>query len=160
MTGEKMWERFIPKYVEGLGSSILIISGWGFMQNFLASFWSLPGGYIADRIGNKKSFLLFNLMAIAGYVIAIVFTSWIAVFIGLIFFSAWNAIAFPASASLITKSLGAGKTAMGLSMQSITRRIPMMIVPVLGGVLITTYGLIEGIRITFAISIVLCSVGL
>src|SRR6266496_1478424 len=86
MTGEKMWERFIPKYLEGLGSSILIISGWGFLQNFLASFWSLPGGYIADKIGNKKSFLIFNLMAIAGYIIAIVFTSWIAVIIGLIFF--------------------------------------------------------------------------
>jgi MFS family permease len=160
MTGEKMWERFIPKYLEGLGSSILIISGWGFLQNFLASFWSLPGGYIADKIGNKKSFLIFNLMAIGGYVIAIVFTSWIAVFIGLIFFSAWNAIAFPASASLITKNLGAGKTAMGLSMQSITRRIPMMIGPVLGGFLITAYGLIDGIRITFGVSIVLCSIGL
>lgn len=160
MTGEKMWERFIPKYLEGLGSGILIISAWGFLQNFLASFWSLPGGFIADRIGNKKSFLIFNLMAICGYVIAIVFTSWIAVFIGLIFFSAWNAIAFPASASMITKNLGPGKTAMGLSMQSITRRIPMMIGPVLGGFLITAYGLIDGIRITFAVSIVLCSIGL
>lgn len=160
MTGEKMWERFIPKYLEGLGSTILIISAWGFLQNFLASFWSLPGGYIADRIGSKKSFLIFNLMAIGGYLIAIVFTNWIAVFIGLIFFSAWNAIAFPASASMITKNLGVGKTAMGLSMQSITRRIPMMIGPVIGGILISSYGLIEGIRITFAISIVLCSIGL
>ncbi len=160
MTGEKMWERFIPKYLEGLGSSILIISGFGFLQNFLASFWSLPGGYIADRIGNKRSFLVFNLMAICGYVIAIIFTSWIAIFIGLIFFSAWNAIAFPASASMITKNLGPGKTAMGLSMQSITRRIPMMIGPVLGGVLISTYGLIDGIRVTFGVSIVLCSIGL
>jgi MFS family permease len=99
-------------------------------------------------------------MAIGGYVIAIIFTSWIAVFIGLIFFSAWNAIAFPASASMITKNLGAKKTAMGLSMQSLTRRIPMMMGPILGGFLISAYGLIDGIRITFAISIVLCSTGL
>src|SRR5260221_468124 len=49
---------------------------------------------------------------------------------------------------------------MGLSMQSITRRIPMMIGPVLGGFLITAYGLIDGIRITFGVSIVLCSIGL
>ncbi len=36
----------------------------------------------------------------------------------------------------------------------------MMIGPVLGGVLISTYGLIDGIRVTFGVSIVLCSIGL
>jgi len=160
MTGEKMWERFIPKYLEGLDSSIYIIAGFGFLQNFLSSFWSLPGGYIADRIGNKKAFLIFDLIAMLGYIIAIVFTSWIAVFVGMIFFSAWNAISFPASASLILKNLGKGKTAMGLSMQSVTRRFPMMIGPLLGGFLITEFGLINGIKLTFASGIILCLTGL
>ena len=34
-TGEKLWERFIPKYLDGLGASILIIGAFGFLQNFL-----------------------------------------------------------------------------------------------------------------------------
>ena len=119
LTGEKTWERFIPKYLEGIEGSYIIIGAFGFLLNFLAAFWSLPGGYIADIIGNKKAFLVFDLMAIGGYVIAIVFTSWIAVFIGMIFFSAWNAVSLPASMSLITKSLGGKKTAMGISMHSI-----------------------------------------
>jgi MFS family permease len=160
LTGEKTWERFIPKYLEGIETSIIIIGGFGFLQNFLAAFWSLPGGYIADLIGNKKAFLVFNLMAIGGYVIAILFTSWIAVFIGLIFFSAWNAISLPASMSLITKSLGGKKTAMGISMHSIIRRFPMMIGPIIGGVLITAYGLVTGIKLSFGISIVLCLIGI
>jgi len=160
LTGEKTWERFIPKYLEGIEGSLIIIGGFGFLQNFLAAFWSLPGGYIADLIGNKKAFLVFNLMAIGGYIIAILFTNWIAVFIGLIFFSAWNAISLPASMSLITKSLGGKKTAMGISMHSIIRRFPMMIGPIIGGVLITSYGLIAGIKLSFGISIVLCIIGI
>lgn len=160
LTGEKTWERFVPKYIEGIGGSLLVIGAFGFLQNFLSAFWSLPGGYIADAVGNKKAFLVFNLMAIAGYIIAILFTSWIAIFIGMVFFSAWNAISLPASMSLITKSLGKGKTAMGISLHSIIRRFPMMIGPILGGFLITSYGLISGIKITFGISIVLCLTGI
>ena len=53
LTGEKTWERFVPKYLEGIEASIIIIGGFGFLQNFLGAFWSLPGGYIADLIGNK-----------------------------------------------------------------------------------------------------------
>src|SRR5438876_1673782 len=62
--------------------------------------------------------------------------------------------------SLITKSLGKGKTAMGISLHSIIRRFPMMIGPVFGGFLITSYGLISGIKITFGISIGLCLIGI
>ncbi len=159
-TGEKTWERFIPKYLEGIGSSILIIGGFGFMQNFLGAFWSLPGGYIADWIGNKKAFLVFDLLAIGGYIIAVIFTSWIAVFIGMIFFSAWNAISLPASMSLISKSLGNKKTAMGISMHSIIRRFPMMLGPLIGGFMITSFGLITGIKLSFGISILLCLTGI
>lgn len=154
--GEKSWERFAPKYLEGLGGSVLIIGGLGFLQNILGAFWSLPGGYIADSLGNKKAFYVFNFLAIFGYVIAILFTNWTAVFIGMIFFSAWNAISLPASMSLITKALDNKKTAMGISMHSIIRRIPMILGPVMGGFLITQYGLIPGIKLCFGLSILLC----
>jgi len=160
LTGEKTWERFIPKYLEGIEGSFIIVGAFGFMMNFLAAFWSLPGGYIADIIGNKKAFLIFDLMAIGGYIIAIIFTSWIAIFIGMIFFSAWNAISLPASMSLITKSLGGKKTAMGISMHSIIRRFPMMIGPIIGGVLIGSYGLVVGVKVSFGISIILCAAGI
>jgi MFS family permease len=160
LTGEKTWERFVPKYLEGIEASILVIGGFGFLLNFLGAFWSLPGGYLADMLGNKKAFLVFNVMAIVGYIIAILFTNWIAVFIGMIFFSAWGAISLPASMSLITKALGGKKTAMGISMHSIIRRFPMMIGPIIGGYLITGYGLIKGIKLTFGISIILCLLGI
>lgn len=158
--GEKTWERFIPKYIESVGATALIIGGLGFLGNFLDAVWALQGGYIADKFGSKKAFLVFNLMAIFGYSIAIVFTSWIAVFIGMLFFSAWSSVALPASMSLIKNELGAKKTAMGLSLYAIIGRVPMAIGPVIGGFLILSYGLILAIKIAFAISIAFCIIGL
>ncbi|OQP51017.1 MFS transporter [Niastella yeongjuensis] len=160
LTGEKLWDRFLPKYLEGIGATTLIIGALGFLQNILNAFWSLPGGYMADRLGHRRSFLLFNLTAIAGYLVAIFFTNWIAVFIGMIFFSAWSAISLPASMSLIAKSLGSSKTAMGISMHAIIRRIPMAVGPIVGGFLITSYGLVAGIKTAFIISLVFCLLGM
>lgn len=159
-TGERLWERFLPKYLGAIGASVLLIAGLGFLQNMLGAFWALQGGYLSDRLGNKKSFLVFNLLAIFGYGIAIVFTSWIAVFIGLIFFSAWSYISLPASVVLITKALGNSKTVMGLAVNSLVRRIPMAAGPVLGGILIMSYGIVDGVRIAFGISILLCIAGI
>jgi MFS family permease len=159
-SGEKLWERFIPEYLNGLGASVLIIGGFGFLQNFLGAVWALPGGYLADLLGSRKAFMIFNILAIIGYIIAIVFDSWIAVFIGMIFFFGWGNVALPGSMSLITKTLGKSKTVMGISVHSIIRRFPMMIGPLIGGLLIMNFGLITGIKIAFAVSIVLALIGM
>lgn len=159
-SGEKLWERFIPEYFETIGATVLIIGGLGFLQNMLGAIWALEGGYLTDRFGTKRSFFLFNLLAIAGYLIAIIFTNWIAVFIGMIFFSAWSTISLPGSMSLITEALGNKKTVMGISMHSFIRRIPMAAGPVTGGLIIMRFGVIHGIKISFAISVLFCLTGL
>jgi MFS family permease len=159
-SGEKLWERFLPKYFESIGATVLIIGGLGFLQNMLGAIWALQGGYLADRFGTKKSFFLFNILAIAGYLIAIIFTNWIALFIGMIFFSAWSNISLPGSMSLISEALGSKKTVMGISMHSFIRRIPMAVGPIIGGIIIMHYGIIYGIKISFAISVLLCLTGM
>lgn len=159
-SGEKLWERFLPKYFETIGATVLIIGGLGFLQNMLGAIWVLQGGYLSDKLGTKKSFFFFNLLAIAGYLIAIIFTNWIAVFIGMIFFSAWSNISLPGSMSLITDALGSKKSVMGISMHSFIRRIPMAIGPVIGGIIIMNYGVIYGIKISFAVSVLFCLIGM
>lgn len=159
-TGEKLWERFIPKYLEELGTTVLLIGAFGFLQNFLGAVWALPGGYLSDMLGNRKSFLIFNILAIFGYAIAIAFTNWIGVFIGMLFFFGWSNVALPGSMSLITKTLGKNKTVMGISMHSIIRRLPMTVGPIIGGWLIMNYGLVSGIKIAFGCSIILSLIGI
>jgi MFS family permease len=49
---------------------------------------------------------------------------------------------------------------MGISMHSFIRRIPMAAGPVIGGILITSFGIIHGIKIAFSVSVLLCLAGM
>ena len=157
---ERLWERFLPKYLEEIGASYMILGGLGFLTNFIGAVWALNGGYVFDKFGAKKAFVIFNLLAICGYIIAILFHTWYAVFAGFLFFSAWNNLALPASMSVITGELGKQKSVMGISMHSIIRRIPMIIGPLIGGLLIGAYGLNNGMVIIFIAAAAICAGGI
>ncbi|MFA4987080.1 MAG: MFS transporter [Candidatus Brocadiia bacterium] len=165
--GEKMAERFLPIYLVALaGAQGELLAGMlNALTNLLGALYSFPGGYLSDRLGTKKALLVFNLLAIFGFAIVIVFRSALAVFVGSFFFLSWTAISLPATMSLVAQALPRNKRTMGVTMHSLIRRIPMAIGPVLGGLFIwwgihisngdKDQGTIIGIQIAFVAAIVL-----
>jgi MFS family permease len=147
--GEKMAERFLPIYLMALGGGALTIGLLGGMTNLLSALYSFPGGYLSDRLGYKKALLVFNLIALFGYAIVIIFPYWQAVIIGAIFFLSWSAISLPATMSLVSRVLPQDKRTMGVTMHSLVRRLPMALGPIIGGVLIGIYGDKTGVRLAF-----------
>ena len=158
--GEKMAERFLPLYLVALGGGALSVGLLNGMDNLLSALYAFPGGYISDRFGYKRALVIFNLLAMAGFTIVILFPYWQAVILGSVLFLSWTAISLPASMSLIAQVLPHNKHTMGVSMHSLVRRIPMALGPVLGGVLITQLGEIDGIRWAFITALVLGGVSL
>lgn len=152
--GEKMWLRFIPKYLEVLGATVFIIGLSDFISTVLAAVYSLPGGIISDRFGFRRSLIFFTVLSIAGYIILLLFPSWPAVIIGMFFFLAWTNLSQPALFAFIGKALPDDKHVMGLSIISIVNRIPRTIGPVIGGILIGSLGFVRGIRMALLLSIV------
>jgi MFS family permease len=55
----------------------------------------------------------------------------------------------------VGEALAANRHAMGIGMQSVIRRVPAMISPILGGLLIDRFGVVPGVRIALLISILL-----
>ena len=153
--GERIGERFIPKYIETLGAGILIIGLYGGLQNLLGALWSLPGGILSDRLGTKRALLVFNIIALIGYLIVILIPLWPAVLVAAIFFLAWSALSLPATMTMVSDLLPKSKRAMGVSMHSIIRRIPMGLGPVIGGALIMNYGVVTGVRLAFGFAFIL-----
>ncbi len=153
--GEKMAERFLPIYLLALGGGILSVGFLNGMDNLLSALYSYPGGYLSDRLGYKRALVVFNLVAMSGYLIVILFPHWLAVFIGSAFFLSWTAISLPATMSLVSRVLPQEKRTMGVSVHSLTRRIPMALGPVIGGVLIGLYGERTGIRLAFVAAFLL-----
>ena len=94
--GEELWKKFLPKYLEALGASTGIIGLFGTAQDFFDAVYQYPGGWIADRFGRRRAFLIFVLLASAGYVIYVLSPSWPFVFAGLALTMAWQTMASPA----------------------------------------------------------------
>ncbi|MBM4399322.1 MAG: MFS transporter [Candidatus Cloacimonetes bacterium] len=151
--GEKMAERFLPIYLIALGGTPIIIGLLNGMDNLLSALYSYPGGWLADKLGYKKALFIFNLLAIFGYLIVVIFPSWYAVLIGAVFFLSWTAVSLPATMDLVASVLPSHKQTMGVSLHSLIRRIPMALGPVIGGYFIVTFGKVQGVRYAFVAAI-------
>ena len=158
--GERMAERFLPIYIMALGGGALAIGLLQAMDNLLSALYSFPGGYLSDRIGTKRSLLVFNLVAMAGFALVILIPAWQAVLAGAVLFISWSAISLPATMSLIYKVLPRNKRTMGVSMHSLVRRIPMALGPLLGGLFIGIWGERDGVRIAFGAALAMAAVAL
>ncbi len=158
--GEKMAERFLPLYLMALGGGAFSVGLLNGMDNLLSALYSFPGGYASDRLGYKRALLLFNIIAMAGYAVVIIFPFWQAVLIGAIFFLSWTAVSLPATMELVASVLPKNKRTMGVSLHSLVRRVPMALGPVIGGVLIGAFGETQGIRIAFVAALILAGVSL
>lgn len=154
MMGEKMGERFLPIYLMALGGGTFAVSTLNGTDNLLSALYSYPGGYLSDKLGYKWAFTVFNLIAMIGYSIVIAIATWWAVIVGAFFFISWSAISLPAIMSLVA-DLAGNKRTMGVSLHSLVRRLPMAFGPIFGGYIIDVFGVVEGIRISFSIALVL-----
>ncbi|OEU66445.1 MAG: MFS transporter [Desulfobacterales bacterium PC51MH44] len=158
--GERMAERFLPIYLIALGGSALSIGLLSGLDNLLSALYSFPGGYLSDRIGTKRALLVFNIVAMCGFLVVILIQTWQAVLLGAILFLSWTAISLPATMSLIAKVLPMNKRTMGVTMHSLVRRIPMALGPILGGLCIGLWGERNGVRAAFAGAFLLSIVAL
>ncbi len=156
--GEHMAERFLPLYLGLLGGGALSIGLLNGLDNLLSALYSFPGGYLSDRLGYKRALLLFNLFAMIGFLLVIVAPSWYVVIIGALFFISWSAISLPATMEAVASILPRTKRTMGVTMHSMVRRIPMAAGPLIGGALISAYGVQTGVRIAFVIAFAVAGV--
>jgi len=153
--GERMAERFLPLYVLAVGGTTVAVGMLNAMTNFLGAIYAFPGGWLSDRIGYRKSLMVFDACAMLGYLIVILFPVWQAVFVGAVFFIAWSSVTLPAVMSLVSSAVKREKRTMGVTVNSFVRRIPMALGPLLGGWLIVSYGDVRGVRIGFICAFIL-----
>jgi MFS family permease len=139
--GEELWARFLPKYLEALGASVLAIGAFGTLQDLLEGLY--------------PALVTFNALALTGYGLYLVSPSWPFAFAGLALAMAWSSLALPATFALIGDSLPPERRAMGFTIQSILKRVPTVLAPPLGGLLIGSVGLVAGVRAGLALTLVL-----
>ncbi len=153
--GEELWKKFLPKYLEAFGATTFIVGLFGTAQDFFDAIYQYPGGWLADYLGRRRAFLSFVAIASAGYLVYLFSPSWPYLFIGLALVMAWQSMASPAIFAVIGDALPRERRAMGFTLQSILKRVPIVIAPLAGGALIASVGIIKGIHIGLIITLVL-----
>src|SRR2546422_258426 len=151
--GEELWKKFLPKYLEALGASTPVIGLFGTAEDFFDAVYQYPGGWIADRFGRRRAFLIFIGLASAGYVVYLLGPTWPFAFLGLALVMAWQSMASPAIFAVIGDALPEEKRAMGFTIQSILKRVPIVIAPIIGGLIIARSGIVSGVHIGLIITL-------
>jgi MFS family permease len=160
--GEQLWDRFLPRYMQELGASALMIGLFGALKDLLDGVYQYPGGALADRIGSQRALLAANALAIGGYALYWLAPSsgWPILFVGLFLVMAWESFSLPATFALIGQSLPRGKRTAGFSIQATLKRLPVALAPPIGGWMIARMGNLGGVRQGLVVSMVLGGVAL
>jgi MFS family permease len=158
--GEELWKKFLPKYLESFGASVAVVGFFGTAEDFFDALYQYPGGWLADRWGRRRAFLAFLFAAVIGYLVYLFSPSWPSLFVGLSLTMAWQSMASPAIFATIGDALPKELRAKGFTVQSVLKRIPMIVSPLAGGALIAAVGLRRGLRLGFLITLVLAGMAI
>ena len=152
--GEELWLPFVPKYIKASGGTIFTVALYAAGINLLEGFYFFLGGSLAERFGVRRSMALFALVPLAGYAI---FLSgggpWVAV-AGTLAIAAWEPLVVPATFDVVGSALKESKRTMAFAVQSIQKRLPKIVGPAVGGVVLFTVGVVNGTRACLWVSLV------
>lgn len=152
-SGEELWMRFVPKYLEALGAGALAIGVYDGLKTLLGAVYAYPGGVLNDAWGPRRALVSFTLLSIVGYLLVLAIAHWGAVLAATFLFVAWSAFSLPVTFTLVGTSLAPDRYGMGIAVQSIIRRVPILVGPVAGGILLDRLGVRDGIRVGLVVSI-------
>ena len=155
--GENLWKNFLPKYLQALGAPIRAIGLYGSVEDFLDGIYQYPGGWLGDRLGRRNALLAFVCLALIGYVLYAVGGSWVWALVAVVFAMAWTSMASPTLFAVVGDALPPERRALGFTMQAILRRLPILVAPIAGGIVIARAGLLPGMHLLF-LATILCGV--
>ena len=153
--GEQLWSEFLPTYFVSLGGSIIALGIFKSMADLLETISQYPGGILSDRIGRINAALIFLVMGTLGYMVYLLSPTWQFLFLGLVLLQGTSGLLQPTLFSIIGDYIPKEKRTNAFSLQSILKRLPIVIAPAIGGFLIASMGIIPGVRLGLEISIIL-----
>jgi MFS family permease len=148
--GNSITMPYLSIYMKMLGASPIDIGIAYSVATAAQLIMMMPGGYLTDTIGRRRSIVVGTwIMTVTLFLMAIP-PNWQVL---VVIYALSSAAAFyqPALLALLLDSLPPSRYASGILITSVIPQIPWLILPPVGGFLISKYGLL-GIRIAYLIS--------
>jgi MFS family permease len=151
--GEELWNPYLPKYLQTLGASVLVIGLWSAAKNLLEGFQFWAGGSLAHRLGERGTLVLVGLVPIAGYVVFLVTDSVGAAIAASLLIGAWESLASPAAFAVVGSSTSLEARTSAFALQAIQKRLPRIVGPLIGGFVVTALGVAAGVKTLLAVAL-------
>jgi MFS family permease len=145
MIYQPFWTLFLVDELNFSIGMVALLQTLNRSQNML---FSLPGGFLADRIGRRKVSLIAAFFRLINPIIYLTATSWEPIFISTIFM-ALGSMGTPAYDAMVAESLPRNQMATGYAVLNMARRAPGLVSAYIGGVLMDSMGIGPGTRLCF-----------
>jgi DHA1 family tetracycline resistance protein-like MFS transporter len=149
--GSAMATPYLTLYFAALHASSLDIGlfvGYGTAVTIIAL---LVGGYIADTWGRRRVIIIFSWVSVASAAIYVLINSPYLIVIPLTV-SSLASVYTPAFNSVMFDSIEPSDRIRGFSVFSAINTIPSVFAPTIGGILMQYYGILDGVKIAYALS--------
>ena len=151
------YRAFWPKYLQDhLGATVTNIGLFSMISTAERLLFQLPGGLIADRYGRKKIIIFGSFIRTLGPVLYFMAPTWEWVIPGALA-AGMTSLYMPAFTAIVAESLPSKRRGSGYGVYNTITRIPNIIAPFIGGLVIDSLGLVEGVRTLLLVQIVVSS---
>jgi MFS family permease len=148
--GEQLWSPFFPSYLEarikpgatgavaGVAFSALLAVGiYACLRNLFEAACYVGGGRITARLGDRGSLMLFGVLTIAGYGLFLVSDSPVAAIVATLLIVGWDPLSVPVTFTTVGATVTKTNQGMAFALQSIQKRLPKILGPVIAGFVLT-----------------------
>ncbi len=140
---------YYPKYIEGLGGTPFIVGIIGFAAYATLALVQIPGGYLADKHGRRRLTVIMTFTISTTYFLLAVAPNWQFFLIVTILQNLFM-IYQPALQALVADSTPPEKRGLGFSIINLLHYISVPS-PIIAGILLVQFGLIQGMQIAYLI---------
>lgn len=145
--GEQLWSQFMPVYLEEQTSqaktaatfegvswdALLAIGLYACLRNLFEGFCYIGGGQLTARLGDRGSMLLFGGLTVAGYVLFLASSAPAVAILAALLILGWEPLSVPVTFTTVGSTVAATGHGMAFALQSIQKRLPKIIGPLIAG---------------------------
>jgi len=173
--GTKLWEGYVVKVLDALGTAGWMIGFYGVIGTLMSAVAPYPAGLLSDRLGRGQALILASALALVGFTVYLVAPTWWMFLPGAVLIRFAGSFRFMGTLAMTSDRLRERRRAISIGVQNVLNRLPWVISPTLGGVLIAlmvvrleekmggvlseeavqTQGLLHGFRWAVGITIIL-----
>jgi MFS family permease len=150
--GEQLWESFMPAYLDARVKDVAraarltpgvvdwralaIIAAYASLRNLFEAFCYVGGGQLTARLGDRGSLILFAFLTLAGYGIFLLSSSPLAATGAAMLILGWEPLSVPVTFTTVGSSVDRTRQGMAFALQSIQKRLPKVLGPMIAGFVI------------------------